>query len=101
MNSSSFSQIQESLQANREEVLRLVAPLRAVQLRILIDDAPIRRADLYDVEFVAEVSAGVDLPTILRVAHELEQMLSCRVHIHDLLVDCEDNRIARKDSLPV
>ena len=101
MNNISESQIQEALRANRGEVLRLTAPLRAVQLRVLMAEASIRRDDLYDVEFVAEVSAGVDLSTILRVAHELEQVLRCRVHIHDLLVDCEDNRIARKESVPL
>jgi len=39
--------------------------------------------------------------TILRTEHELEQLLQCRVHIHDLLVDCEDNRVARKESMPL
>ena len=91
----------EALKQHRDRIHELLAKLGVIGVRVLLDDAPIRKPGLYDVEFVGEVVMPIDVMTILRTEHELEQLLQCRVHIHDLLVDCEDNRVARKESMPL
>jgi hypothetical protein len=53
------------------------------------------------VEFVAEFPIERGLGNILAAEVALDQLLGFDTFIHELSVECEESRIARKDALPL
>jgi hypothetical protein len=96
-----YQSASHSLETHREKIFEIFEQLHVGVVRVLREDAPIRLPDLYDIEFVVELPRLVGLMGLLSTETALEDLLGQRVYIHDLLVDCEDNRIARKESSPL
>ncbi|MFZ9706830.1 MAG: hypothetical protein ACO3CG_03220 [Ilumatobacteraceae bacterium] len=89
------------LQQHREQILALFATYRVAEVRLLDDSSQLRRPDLFDVEFVAELPRQYGYDGVGKLENDLETLTGLRVHLHELFVDCYANRTAREDSKPL
>jgi hypothetical protein len=92
---------QLGLRSHREEIVELLQLIEGEHPRILDDESPARRCDLFHVEFVVDSPHLVDLMKVLNVEARLERLLGLRVFVHHLAYDCEYHRVVRKDSVSI
>ena len=89
------------LAQHREQILALFARYDVSEIRLLDASSELRRCDLFDIEFVAELPRHFGYDGLGRLEHELETLIGVRVHLYELFVDCQMNRTAREDSKPL
>jgi hypothetical protein len=89
------------VQRHRDDIAHIFAALGATLIGVLSDESSLRRVDLHGVEFVAEFPIVRGLGNILAAEVALDQLLGFDTFIHELSVECEESRIARKDALPL